>query len=95
MNISKFDELVEAFMKLPGVGKKSALRYAYHVSINDSFAGLNLAHCIEDAVKFLKRCSKCGALSEDEICEICADDQRNREILCIVEIGRASCRERV
>ncbi|MCZ6168903.1 recombination mediator RecR [Campylobacter ureolyticus] len=85
MNISKFDELVEAFMKLPGVGKKSALRYAYHVSINDSFAGLNLAHCIEDAVKLLKRCSKCGALSEDEICEICADDQRDRQILCIVE----------
>lgn len=72
-------------MKLPGVGKKSALRYAYHASITDSFAGLNLAHSIEDAVKFLKRCSKCGALSQDEICEICADDDRDKEILCIVE----------
>lgn len=83
--ISKFEELVEAFMKLPGVGKKSALRYAYHVSLTDPFSGSNLAHCIEDAVKFLRRCSKCGALSQNEICDICVDDERDKEILCIVE----------
>ncbi|QKF64357.1 recombination mediator RecR [Campylobacter corcagiensis] len=82
---SKFDELVEAFSKLPGVGKKSALKYAYHVSIDNSFAGLNLAHCIEDAVKALRRCENCGAISEDEICEICADSSRDSSTLCIVE----------
>lgn len=82
---SKFDELVEAFGKLPGVGKKSALKYAYFVSIENSFTGLNLAHSIEDAVKGLRRCTKCGAISEDEVCDICCDDSRVKEMLCIVE----------
>ncbi|NLY03794.1 MAG: recombination protein RecR [Campylobacter sp.] len=83
--ISKFDELVEAFEKLPGVGKKSALKYAYFASIENSFAGLNLAHSIEDAVKNLKRCNNCGAISEDEICEICVDSSRQKDTLCIIE----------
>lgn len=83
--ISKFDELVEAFGKLPGVGKKSALKFAYFVSIENSFFGLNLAHSIEDAVQGLRRCTRCGAISEDEICEICADETRDSRILCIVE----------
>ncbi|CZE47957.1 recombination mediator RecR [Campylobacter geochelonis] len=83
--ISKFDDLVACFEKLPGVGKKSALKYAYHVSLVDSFSGLNLAHSIEDAVSFLKRCQKCGALSENEICDICADLDRDRSLICLVE----------
>ncbi|NLK67139.1 MAG: recombination protein RecR [Campylobacteraceae bacterium] len=72
-------------MKLPGVGKKSALRYAYHVSLVDPFSGSNLAHSIEDAIKFIKRCSKCRSLSQNEICDVCADSERDREMLCLVE----------
>lgn len=83
--IDKFEELVACFEKLPGVGKKSALRYAYFVSIENSFLGLNLAHNIEDAVHFLKRCASCGAICENEICDICADLERDRSKICIVE----------
>lgn len=83
--LEKFDELVESFSKLPGVGKKSATKYAYHVVFGDAFMGLNLAHNIENAIKFLKRCEDCGAISENEICDICADDNRNRALLCLVE----------
>ncbi|PSM51973.1 recombination protein [Campylobacter blaseri] len=83
--INKFEELVASFQKLPGVGKKSALKFAYHVSLVDSFSGLNLAHNIEDAISSIKRCSKCGALSENEICDICIDENRDKDILCIVE----------
>ena len=43
----RFEELVASFEKLPGVGKKSALRFAYYVSVQNSFLGLNLAHNIE------------------------------------------------
>lgn len=82
---NKFEELVASFERLPGVGKKSALRFAYHVSIADPFFGLNLAHTVEEAVKGLKRCVRCGGICEDEICEICADLNRDNAKICVVE----------
>lgn len=83
--LEKFDELVACFEKLPGIGKKNAQKYAYHVALQDSFLGLNLAHNIEDAIRFLKHCSMCGGISQNEICDICNDDDRDRQILCVVE----------
>lgn len=88
MKLDAFDELVACFEKLPGVGKKSALRYAYFVSLEKSFVGLKLSHCIEEAVRNLQKCKICGGLSEDEICEICADETRQNDLLCIVENPR-------
>ena len=81
----KFEELVESFAKLPGVGKKSALRFAYFVSVQNSFLGLNLAHNIEQAIRGLKKCEICGAICEDEICAYCADDERESDKIVIVE----------
>jgi len=83
--LEKFNELVAAFEKLPGVGKKSAQRYAYHVCLNDSFGGLKLAQSIEEAVRFTKKCQICGGLSEDEICDICSDEKRDKSLLAGVE----------
>ncbi|WP_298098953.1 recombination mediator RecR [uncultured Campylobacter sp.] len=81
----RFEELVASFEKLPGVGKKSALRFAYYVSVQNSFLGLNLAHNIEEAVRGLHRCRICGAVCEGEICEYCADEERESDKICIVE----------
>ncbi|CAD7289139.1 recombination mediator RecR [Campylobacter suis] len=86
--LEKFNELVDAFARLPGVGKKSAQRYAYFVSLQDSFGGLKLAQSIEDAVRFIRRCECCGGLSEDEICDICSDENRDKSKLVIVESPR-------
>ena len=83
--LEKFNELVVAFEKLPGVGKKSAQRYAYHVCLNDSFGGLKLAQSIEEAVRFTGKCQICGGLSEDEICDICSDEKRDKSLLAVVE----------
>ena len=83
--LEKFNELVAAFERLPGVGKKSAQRYAYHVCLKDSFGGLKLAQSIEDAVRFTGKCQICGGLSEDEICDICSDETRDKELLAVVE----------
>ena len=83
--LDKFEELVEAFCKLPGIGKKSALRFAYYVGIENPFFGLNLSHSIQEAVSNLKKCLKCGGICENEICEICADFERERDKICIVE----------
>ncbi len=86
--LEKFSNLVDALSSLPTVGKKSALRYAYHMVLHDSFGALKLSHAIENAVSNIKRCSKCGGLSEDEICDICFDETRDSEKLCIVESAK-------
>lgn len=86
--LEKFNELVSAFEKLPGVGKKSAQRYAYHVCLNDSFGGLKLAQSIEEAIRFTRKCEICGGLSEDEICEICTDERRDKSLIAVVETAK-------
>jgi len=81
----KFDELVEALESLPTIGKKSAVRLAFHMVMENSLNALKIAHAIENAVSSIKKCSRCGGLSEDELCYICADDYRDGSQLCIVE----------
>ena len=86
--MEKFNNLIETLMTLPSVGKKSATRFAYHLVLNDPFSALKLSHAIEDAVSSIKRCTICSGLSEDEICEICLDEYRDDERLCIVESAK-------
>ncbi len=83
--LEKFQHLIEAFESLPSVGKKSATRLAYHICMNDQFAGMKIAHAIESALATIRKCHKCGNMSEDELCPICIDDERDIEKLCIVE----------
>ncbi len=86
--LEKFQKLVEALEVLPTIGKKSATRLAYFMVRNDSFSALKLAHAIEDAVSSIKKCQKCGGMSEHEVCDICLDENRNAKILCIVESAK-------
>ena len=65
--------------------EKSDNTRANFVSLQNHLAGAKLAQDIENAIRFIKPCSKCGALSENELCEICADDERDRDLLCLVE----------
>lgn len=81
----KFKNLITCFEKLPGVGKKSAIKYAYFVSFDNKVAGLNLANAIEEGIKFLKRCEICNGICENEICEICTNTSRESEKICVVE----------
>ena len=83
--LEKFERLVDALQELPSVGKKSATRLAYYMVMNDSFAGLKIANAIEDALGSLKKCVSCGGMSEDELCFVCSDEQRDSSVLCIVE----------
>ncbi|MEA1915964.1 MAG: recombination mediator RecR [Campylobacterota bacterium] len=84
-SLRKFNALVEALQTLPTVGQKSATRLAYHMIMNDSFNAVKLAHAIENAIGSLRKCSSCGGMSEDELCEICSDSERDCNTLCIVE----------
>lgn len=86
--LEKFNNLVDAFGMLPTVGKKSALRFAYHLVLKDTFSAMKLANAIESAVRSIRKCEVCGGVSEHEVCEICLDDARDHSILCIVESAK-------
>ncbi|MGB1227652.1 MAG: recombination mediator RecR [Poseidonibacter sp.] len=86
--LEKFYDLVEAFESLPTIGKKSALRLAYHVVMNDNYCGIKIAHSIENALKNITKCTKCGSMSEHEICEVCLDDSRDNTKMCIVQSAK-------
>lgn len=86
--LEKFYELVEAFESLPTIGKKSALRLAYHIVMNDNYCGIKIAHSIESALRNITKCVKCGSMSEHEICEFCLDDSRDNSKLCIVQSAK-------
>ncbi|KIM08819.1 MAG: recombinase RecR [Sulfurovum sp. FS06-10] len=86
--IEAFENLVNAFQDLPSIGKKSAIRMAYHVVMEDSFSAMKLAHAIEEGIKTIRRCKKCHNMSEDELCLICSDEYRDNTTLCIVQSAK-------
>nr|WP_315048817.1 recombination mediator RecR [uncultured Leptotrichia sp.] len=83
--MKKLDDLIDVFSKLPGIGKKSAMRIAFDILERSETDIDKMVNIIKDSHSSIKHCSICGNLSENDICEICEDEKRNKEILCIVE----------
>ena len=77
--------LIKSFTKLPGVGNKTAQRFAYHLLERNREAGMELAKSLELAMTHVKNCKDCQTLTENDICSICSDTDRDNSILCIVE----------
>jgi recombination protein RecR len=82
-DLKTLTNLIEALEELPSIGKKSATRLAIELA-KDKFKALKLINAIEDVVTNIKTCEICGNLSEHEICDICANENRDK-ILAIVE----------
>lgn len=81
-------KLVNEFARLPGIGKKSAERLAYHVLRLHRNEALALADAIRDVKDNVRYCRTCYNLAEAEECVICQDPKRDRTILCVVEQPR-------
>ncbi len=79
------ESLNKAFYILPGVGTKTAQRFVYHLLERNREGGLLLAKALVDAMENVKHCSSCRTLSEKEVCNICANQNRDSSKLCIVE----------
>lgn len=77
--------LIEALRALPGVGPKSAQRMAFHLLQDARPAAQALASALQRAVERVSRCRQCRMLTESELCEICASQQRDAALLCVVE----------
>lgn len=81
----KFEDLIQAYSKLPGVGRKTAERYAFTTLnwdeewINEFITSLS---AIKDGIK---HCEVCGNLSDGDKCEFCMNDTRNHNVICVVE----------
>ncbi len=80
--------LIDQFTKLPGIGKKSAERLAYHLLRIPQAEALALAEAIRDVKLNVRYCSVCYNLAEQEQCTICRDARRNDRQVCIVEQPR-------
>ena len=79
------DQFIDALRCLPGVGPKSAQRMALHLLERDRDGGKHLSTMLDESMERIGRCSICRNLTEEEVCKICANDQRDKSLLCIVE----------
>lgn len=84
-NIPPLSALIDSFSKLPGIGRKSAARLAFHaLNMNDSEAE-NFITAIKNAREHLHFCPVCQNLTDRNICNICASEERDKSIICVVE----------
>lgn len=78
-------KLIEQLKKLPGIGPKSAERIAFHILASNSNEAGILSQAITELKNRVKYCHQCFNLSENNLCEICNQSNRNKDIICVVE----------
>lgn len=83
--IDSLDKLTQMIARLPGIGGRSAMRIALYLFDSDDEYLSELSNSILSLHKNIKLCRECYSLSENDICNICASDKRDRTKLCIVE----------
>lgn len=79
------EALTEALRRLPGVGARSAQRFAYHLLQHDREGAALLARTLSEAVTRIRHCSRCNTFTELEVCETCSSPRRDPSQLCVVE----------
>lgn len=81
---ASFEDLIDQFASLPGIGKKSAQRLAFYVlSISDEQAE-RFAECVVHAKHSITRCKVCQNLTDSELCPVCSDSGRDMHTICVV-----------
>lgn len=81
-------KMMREFEKLPGIGKKSAERIAYHLLKIEKDKALALADAIREVKEKVRYCRECYNLAEEEVCGICQNTRRDISLLCVVEQPR-------
>lgn len=83
--VEALSRLVEQFMKIPSVGRKTAQRMAFHVLNLSKEDAENFANAIMDAHDKIHKCSVCFNLTEGELCPVCSNPKREKGLICVVE----------
>ncbi len=81
-------KLIEEFAKLPGVGRKTAQRFAFHILNLPEEKARDFSQAILDARTKIKKCPVCGNLTDGELCPICSAKGREAGLICVVEDPR-------
>ena len=84
-NIPPLSALIDAFSKLPGIGRKSAARLAFHTLRMSNNDADNFISAIKNAREHLHFCPVCQKLTDQKICNMCSSDQRDKSVICVVE----------
>ncbi len=79
------ENAVGELSRLPGIGKKTALRLALHLLKKESIIANNLGNAIIEMRNNIRFCKECHNISDSEICEICANEKRDKNTICVVE----------
>ena len=83
--MTTLDQLIRNLSRLPGIGRKSAARIAYHLLRADRSFTADLAREIGELKDRIRECTICGNYTEIEPCDICTDPRRDQSIICVVE----------
>ena len=79
------ENLVTQLTKLPGIGRRTAQRLAFHILQRPADEALALAGALAEVKERVRFCRECGNLTEEELCGICLDARRDRTVVCVVE----------
>ena len=79
------DELITSLRCLPGVGPKSAQRMVLHLLEREREGGKLLSEALSLALESVGQCRQCRIFSEDELCSICKNEKRDKQVICVVE----------
>lgn len=82
------ESAVSEFSRLPGIGKKTALRLSLHILKEDKLYAEKLGNAIMDMRSKIRFCKRCNNISDSELCEICMNHKRDENTICIVEDTR-------
>ena len=82
---TSLNNLIECFKKLPGIGEKTAERLSLSVLKMDDEVAEKFSESITNVKTKIRKCKKCNNLTEDEICNICSDENRNHQTICVVD----------
>lgn len=83
--MSVIDDLTSEFARLPGIGRKTALRLTYHLLRQPPDQSRRLAQALVTLVDRIRRCDRCNNLTESPVCALCADPRRDGTLICVVE----------
>jgi len=83
--LSAIDELVGELARLPGIGRKTAVRLAFHLLKAPEDDARRLSRAIQGVRERVRQCAECGNLTEHSPCEICRSTRRDASVLCVVE----------
>jgi len=85
MSEALLQDLIEALKCLPGVGPKSAQRIAFHLLQRDRAGATRLGEVMQQAMQLIQHCDICRTFTEQSVCRICSDVNRDETQLCVVE----------